>query len=497
MSDARLTRDREYLACKARLADLFAQIDKEFDSLWDENQSLRMRLGMEPLKDQPRSKFKLKKLTTRNDKKGKESEDRWAHSKSFTGHRDGVWETTTCPWDNALFATASVDRTARLWSAETGQCVFAYFGHKGSVNSVRFRPDQRLVLTASGDRSIHVSRVAPDAALLRHPSVSSAAGGARSSLTHSGTVAGAKPVVRPWAPVLVDGQSAAARPDGGQSHANSDTESPAGPPSPAQGLAGPAGMTASPLVLQSQAPVEHVDDIELVDGAPAAAPTPTVFVRSPVQEYKGHNGVVIAADWVGADKVVSASWDKTVRLWSVNGAEIVQIPIGGAERMHLSNVTVHPTAPVVVCSSSDGSFRVWDTRISPNPHSNVETVVCHDSCLTAVFSKDGDSIISSGADRFIKVWDPRNFKSPKEAVKGSTPLGRLWLSPVNHLFVVPQDGDSLHVYDLTGHRRGKMKAERSDHQEDAPFTCASWASNETMLYTGNFEGKVTAWRAAW
>lgn len=48
------------------------------------------------------------------------------------------------------------DHTARIWDVHSGSCILQYWGHKGSVNSVRFHPTQDLALSASGDQTAHV-----------------------------------------------------------------------------------------------------------------------------------------------------------------------------------------------------------------------------------------------------------------------------------------------------------------------------------------------------
>ena len=49
-----------------------------------------------------------------------------------------------------------VDYTAKLWCIETGAVLLQYYGHRGSVNSIRFHPCSELVLTASGDQTAHI-----------------------------------------------------------------------------------------------------------------------------------------------------------------------------------------------------------------------------------------------------------------------------------------------------------------------------------------------------
>ena len=49
--------------------------------------------------------------------------------------------------------TASGDKTARLWEAESGKLLATFQGHTGPVTSAVFSPDGRRVLTASGDKT--------------------------------------------------------------------------------------------------------------------------------------------------------------------------------------------------------------------------------------------------------------------------------------------------------------------------------------------------------
>ncbi len=70
----------------------------------------------------------------------------------LSGHTASVFGVAFSP-DGSLLATASADRTARLWDPSTGQHRSTLEGHTSWVRGVAFSPDGSLLATASDDRT--------------------------------------------------------------------------------------------------------------------------------------------------------------------------------------------------------------------------------------------------------------------------------------------------------------------------------------------------------
>eukprot|EP01043_Picozoa_sp_COSAG02_P067473 COSAG02_NODE_10856_length_1845_cov_2.040092_1_plen_496_part_01 len=72
--------------------------------------------------------------------------------RSFEGHTGWVGSARYSP-DGLQVVTASGDKTAKLWSVATGECVATLAAHTDSVFSAQYSPDGLQVVTASADKT--------------------------------------------------------------------------------------------------------------------------------------------------------------------------------------------------------------------------------------------------------------------------------------------------------------------------------------------------------
>lgn len=65
-----------------------------------------------------------------------------------------------CCFHSDKILTGSFDKTARLWSAETGECYNILWGHTAEVVTVQFNPHSLLVGTSSMDSTARLYHIA-------------------------------------------------------------------------------------------------------------------------------------------------------------------------------------------------------------------------------------------------------------------------------------------------------------------------------------------------
>ncbi|CAB0017983.1 unnamed protein product [Nesidiocoris tenuis] len=396
---------------RSKLQDLFAQIEKEFELLYNEN----VHLGGSSQK--LKTAHKLKAQTSKIVSSFKTPSVCCCVVKELRGHRDGVWDVAVARAGVPLIGTASADRTACIWLVESGKIAMRYVGHSGSVNSIRFHPLRDLILTASGDQTAHIWHAAINVDV---------AGG-----SHSKAAACSSDEDN------IDGGNAA------------DSE--------------PA-------------------DFDATDGSILSS-----TLRTPMAELTGHQGVVAHADWMpGGEQVVTASWDRTAALYDVETKELIHSLSGHDQE--LTHTCAHHSQRLVVTSSQDTTFRLWDFR---EPIHSVSVFQGHtDSVTSAVFTKREDKVISGSDDRTVKVWDLRNMRSPLATIRADSAVNKLAVSS-SGLIAVPHDNRQVRLYDLAGQR---VARHRQGHQR---MVCSvAWADEHNFsshFFTCGFDRLTLGW----
>lgn len=136
----------------------------------------------------------------------------------------------------------------------------------------------------------------------------------------------------------------------------------------------------------------------------------------PVNVLKGHSREVYGVDWClarySANLMLSASWDKTVKLWNIGDGRCLNT-FTGHEHIVYSAVW-SPLVPKCFASvSGDRTIRIWDIRKS---YMAGITLNGHEAeILSCDWSKYDQNVVASAAtDGSIRVWDLRN---PRQFLK--------------------------------------------------------------------------------
>jgi WD40 repeat protein len=103
-------------------------------------------------------------------------------------------------------------------------------------------------------------------------------------------------------------------------------------------------------------------------------------------------------------RVVTASEDRSVRLWDAATGELQTI-LGGSKAGHIEAVfaaVFHPDGTRLATAGRDRAIRIWDTTTGEE----VVRLAGHaDYVFTLAFSPDGATLVSASGDATVRLWD--------------------------------------------------------------------------------------------
>ncbi|WP_366514155.1 AAA-like domain-containing protein [Moorena sp. SIO3I6] len=397
----------------------------------------------------------------------------------LTGHQGSI-RSVRFSRDGKTLATASSDHTVRIWDLEGNQLAMLT-GHQGSVNSVRFSRDGKTLATASSDHTVRVWDLQGQqlAMLTGHQGSVNSVNFSRDGKTLA--TASSDHTVRVWD---LQGQQLAML-TGHQGSVNSVNFSRDG-----KTLAtASSDHTVRVWDLQGQQLAlltGHQGSVNSVnfrrDGKTLATASSDHTVRvwdlegNQLALFKGHQSWVSSVSFSRDGKTLAtASSDNTARLWDLQGK---QLAVLRGHQSLVSSVSFSRDGKTLATASDDKTVRVWDLEGNP-----LALLRGHQGSVNSVsFSRDGKTLATASWDKTVRLWDLqgnqlallKGHQSPVESVRFSrdgkmlatasryNTVVRLWDLQGNQLALLKGHQDS--VWSISFSRDGKMLATASsDH----------------------------------
>jgi len=315
--------------------------------------------------------------------------------------------------DGKTIVTASQDATARVWDARTGQPLTEPLKHASCVTSAQFDPDGKRIVTASQDSAARVWDARTGQPMTE-------------PMTHGGTVMSAQfsPDGKQIVTASWDGTARVWDAQTGQPLTKSMTH----------GLRAGLRPVSAQFSPDGKRIVTACDDTFYVWDAQSGQP-----LTEPIK----HGSWVTSAQFSSDGKrIVTASSDKTARVWDAQTGRPLTKPMKHGNRVH--SVQFSPDGTRIVTASQDKTACVWD---ADSGQQLTEPMKHASGVSSAQFSPDGKHIITLSKDNTAHIWDAQSSQPLTEPLKHSGAVFSAEFSPDGKRITTASSDKTARVWD--------------------------------------------------
>lgn len=429
------------------------------------------------------------------------------------GSRFGyVWHATFSP-NGKFLATAGADE-ARIWDVSTGEELLALLGHHHLIFHVEFSPDGSRVATASMDGSAKVwDALTGELLLTIYPGVGCVPSwvafspdGARIAIACTlGVDTGG--LIEGWASIwdAATGQMLLSLP-----HLNAQVGSVSFSP---DGLRVITTNTDQTVRIWD---AENGKELLILNGttnsignvaystaySPDGTRIATVVLDNQIIVWDantghelvtlaGHSGDILTVAFSpDGDCLVTASLDGTARIWSLAPSRelLTFVNESGSSTFVGSRLAYSPDGAYLAIANDDPTPKVWDLA---NGRLYLNLTGHTGSVTNIAYSSDGESIFTISRDRTAKVWDSVSGKELKSLSIPYTSDTSPEFSPDgSRLAFVDEFSNVAYLWDAG---TGNLIFPLSGHT--APLSSLAFSPDGTRLVTSSLDGTALVWDA--
>ena len=164
-----------------------------------------------------------------------------------------------------------------------------------------------------------------------------------------------------------------------------------------------------------------------------------------ISVLRGHTAVIYSATFSpDGRRIVSASRDKTVRIWNAATGECIRTLEG--HTWYVNSASFSPDGHRIVSASEDNTVRIWDAATGEC----IRTLEGHtDWGRSASFSPDGRRIVSASWDDTVRIWDAATGDCIRTLEGHTDDVSSASFSPDGSRIVSASRDNTVRIWDIS------------------------------------------------
>lgn len=241
---------------------------------------------------------------------------------------------------------------------------------------------------------------------------------------------------------------------------------------------------------------------------------------SEIRTLEGHDGEIVALEYLPNGSLLVSAADRTVRFWQMPNGNVQKLDVGS----NLTCMALSPDGKLVAVGSEDRQIRVYQV----SDRKQIATFEGHSQSVTALhFSNDNKRLLSTANDKTARLWEietqqhlqtiplPNNSRGVALAHDGKIALvglddGKLLLEPTPILQVLREhegpvnavafNSNGSHLASAGKDKKvrlwniGNAKVERSFPGAENDLYCVAISGNNQYVAAGGQDKKVHVWQ---
>jgi WD40 repeat protein len=185
-------------------------------------------------------------------------------------------------------------------------------------------------------------------------------------------------------------------------------------------------------------------ELRFPSGLPAPRLRHAAVLSDAELTLEGHEaGIWACAVTPDGRRLISASRDKTLRVWDLHSGEMLAVLRGHEEEVR--SCAVMPNGRRIVSASSDTTLKIWDLETGQA----LATLTGHQRrVLACAITSDGRRIVSASSDRTLRIWDAGTGEALATLVGHEDEVRHCAVTPDDRRIVSTSPDGSLKVWSM-------------------------------------------------